>query len=731
MALASTSSPLSPHYRRCTCVATGTKGYETAHNSSGGGCDRDGLATSVSNAGSSTLMALSSSVSACASASTLLDSTAVSTADLSNMFTKHENFFTAVVLDDAVTCSAILQQYDSETVACLVCEPDSEGCCSCLLACRHGALNVIKLLVDFYNYDLFNCADTDANRGGRALHYACWGGQRDVMLWLQERGADLNQIDLVGNTPLLYAIYGGHLDLVQELVEVYGCSLKEVNNKGHSAIIQAACGGHREVVEWLLANGSALSERDYMGNTPLLFAAWGGHLDLVDWLLQNGSNINEMSNTGHTALLSAANSGALNVVQWLHQSQGVSLDERNQNGDTALLLAAFGGHCNLLSWLIANGCKLEDCTNNDGLDALLSACNGGNLPMVRYLISLGLSLDHCNESGYGPLILAACGDHMPLVRWLHEQGCDLNKRTADGDTAFLLACYCGHVKLVEWFLTQQCCSVQQCNNAGLTPLISAANGGHPGVIQTLLHHGAMIDERDNNGYSALLLAARRGHLPTVQWLAVHGADLSARTKFDLDAIALANGNDSLQEWLRGVRDFTPLHIAIAISSPYHVMRLLHEGAHPLCLTSRNSAPTPLQLVEAQAGAAGCSVGLLEQLNCASRLDIGILSIESPITACLHLLRHAARRWSPLTHHLFGPMYRHNVVHALMLSRCLPVKRPDLPVLPLEVWYRIISLVSRDIDSSTTESEEDGGALTWLHAATATVEVPVVPYGTAV
>ena len=62
----------------------------------------------------------------------------------------------------------------------------------------------------------------------------------------------------MGNTPLLYAVYGGHLELVKSLLQNH-CNLEEKNNKGHSAIIQASCGGHSDLVQWLIGNGTIRS----------------------------------------------------------------------------------------------------------------------------------------------------------------------------------------------------------------------------------------------------------------------------------------------------------------------------------------------------------------------------------------------------------------------------------------------------------------------------------------
>lgn len=106
---------------------------------------------------------------------------------------------------------------------------------------------------------------------------------------------------MVGNTPLLYAVYGGSRACVEEFVR-RGRSLRERNNKNHSAILQASCGGHLDLVKWLIdTQRHSLADRDTDGNTALLFSAWGGHRHLLEFLLERGEDINQQNANGHNS----------------------------------------------------------------------------------------------------------------------------------------------------------------------------------------------------------------------------------------------------------------------------------------------------------------------------------------------------------------------------------------------------------------------------------------------
>lgn len=300
------------------------------------------------------------------------------------------------------------------------------------------------------------------------------------------------------------------------------------------------------------------------------------------------------------------------------------------------------------------------------------------------MLRKGCRLDYKNSSGYTPLILASCGGHLELVKWLVRQGCNMAEKTQDGDTALLLACYCGHAKLVRWIL-ENGGSMSERNNSGLTPLISAANGGHPEVIDILMEKGAYIDETDDDGYTALLLAARRGYLTTVQSLCAYGADTTLRTKHGLDAIALSFEHADVKDWLLFTRDFTPLHIAAAIRSPQHVRRLLFKGADPLAPTLRFQSPTPLMI-------ANQTMTALEPMYKRLAPSIPPLCPETQL-----ILRQASQLWTPSTHMLFGPRFRHTSFLIMLLANRLSFDRLDLPELPTEIWFRIIAMVGRDLD----------------------------------
>lgn len=574
----------------------------------------------------------------------------------------------------------------------------ADGCTPLLLASKHGHLELVKFF--FAHGASINDRDRDPKRQGNALHYAAWGGHARIVRYLvDEEGASLDDVDIVGNTALLYAVYGGHRTVVDELMR-RGRSLQERNSKNHTALLQAACGGHLDLVQWLLTVGFNLNEADHDGNTALLFAAWGGHLDLIHFLLDNGSSLHEQNLNGHSIFLSAANGGRVEIVEWLLQ-QGFSLTETNNNGDTALLLAAYGGHRHLVERLLELDASLTD-RNGCGFTPLLSAANGGQLEMAKWLLENGSSLDECDNDGYTSLILAACGGNIELVQFLIDQGSSLEDRNNNGDSALLLAAYCSHRDLVDWLL-QNGSSLQEKNKTGMGVLISAANGGNVETVELLLERiaefgqdcGDGLESTDEGGYTPLLLAAQRGHLEVVKLLAAYGANLHARTtRHDNDAVALAMDFPEVQQYLQHVWDWTPLQIAADARMVDRVHALVQCGVD--VAFHAEGTPTALAI----------SRGTAEYANA-----------KGPSRELELLLQQAMMQWSPNRHALFPVGFKQAVSNLMMLQHML-AKQCTHPILPPEIWLYICQFVQ----TSWFVSDQDSISRGWKEPSTPTLRL---------
>ena len=124
-----------------------------------------------------------------------------------------------------------------------------------------------------------------------------------AVLKLIKEGANVNQIDEYGTTPLMNACRWGQLPMVK----------------------------------LLLANGAKVDEpKSPMGRTPLMVAcAYYAGLDIISLLVDNGAKINAKATDGTTPLMLAAGNAKLNVVQYL-LTKGATAKTKDSKGKTAL-----------------------------------------------------------------------------------------------------------------------------------------------------------------------------------------------------------------------------------------------------------------------------------------------------------------------------------------------------------------------------------------------------------
>ena len=109
---------------------------------------------------------------------------------------------------------------------------------------------------------------------------------------LVEQGADKEEGDSNGYTPLYWASYMGYFDTVEYLVEQGSPLEKAIDKFGYTALIIAAERGHLDVCRYLLEQGADWDKANNYGDTPLHWAAFFGRLEIAMLLMSYGADLN-------------------------------------------------------------------------------------------------------------------------------------------------------------------------------------------------------------------------------------------------------------------------------------------------------------------------------------------------------------------------------------------------------------------------------------------------------
>ena len=153
-------------------------------------------------------------------------------------------------------------------------------------------------------------AGADPNQGNPLLAAAC--AKSDLLTLLYQRGANVNQANRHGETPLICAACSKNADAVSLLLQ-WGadpharCTSNENQGgengeeAGRNALMEAVLRGHEPCALLLLDAGTDINAHDAQGRDALMLAAASRHTSMVRLLLERGANPNHHDNDGKNA----------------------------------------------------------------------------------------------------------------------------------------------------------------------------------------------------------------------------------------------------------------------------------------------------------------------------------------------------------------------------------------------------------------------------------------------
>lgn len=145
---------------------------------------------------------------------------------------------------------------------------------------------------------------------------------------LLDSGADINEVNDLGQTPLIASISALHPDMAIFLIN-RGADVNKRDIEGFSALTRAAGGGFEnkekgiELVRKLIAASSNINNRSELGTTPLIAAVVRHQPEIVQILLEEGADTSIANEEGDTAYDLAGNNpwDALNIRPLLEPYQ--------------------------------------------------------------------------------------------------------------------------------------------------------------------------------------------------------------------------------------------------------------------------------------------------------------------------------------------------------------------------------------------------------------------------
>src|SRR5262245_33357432 len=445
-------------------------------------------------------------------------------------------------------------------------------------------------------------------------------GDRRAALAMIAGGANVNQAQPDGTTPLHWAVYRVDRDLVDALLKK-GSKARVVNRYGASPLAEAVRVANVQLVDALLKAGADANVANEDGQTPLMLVARTGDVTVARLLVEGGADVNRRERfRDQSAVMWAAGEKHTDMVAFL-VSKGADLSVRAKATD-------WGSQ-------ITNEPRVQ-YRPTGGLTPLLYAARAGCLGCVKAMLDAGADKDRPNPDGMTPMIMALDNGYPAVAQLLLDRGASpltwdwwgrtplyvavtmrggLDSRAGSrspDSLAFIKALLATGVNVNAQLAFKEPSRGGRDNRfrddlltTGATPLIRAAQTFDNDVVRLLLEHGALVDLPNASGVTPFMAAAGVGtrtgggvlgpgvpdnvialSLETMELLRKAGADVNAR----ITDVTSLTARIARTNTLTGRQGQTTLFYAAESGRTEVVKYLLANGAKADLLDDTGKSP---------------------------------------------------------------------------------------------------------------------------------------------
>ncbi|CAG2250680.1 Putative ankyrin repeat protein MM_0045 [Mytilus edulis] len=358
-----------------------------------------------------------------------------------------------------------------------------------------------------------------------------------------EKEADVNLSNIVGESPLILECYKDNSDIIRLLIEK-GADVNVSNKDGETPLILACNKDNTDIIRLLIEKGANVNVSNDVGDNPLILECHKNNTDTISLLIEKeltlikGADVNVPKYDGDNPLILACNKDNTDIIRLLIE-KGANVNVSDEDGDTPLILACNKDNTDIIRLLIEKGANVN-VSDKDGDTPLILACDKDNTDIIRLIIEKGADVNVSNDVGHTLLIWACCNENSDIIRLLIEKGADVNVSDMSGDNPLILAYNIDIVRL----LIEKGADINVSNEEGKTPLILACDKDNTDIIRLLIEKGADVNVSNEDGETPLILACNNDNSDIVRLLIEKGADINVSDKVEDTPLILACYNDN-------------------------------------------------------------------------------------------------------------------------------------------------------------------------------------------
>lgn len=406
-----------------------------------------------------------------------------------------------------------------------------------------------------------NCKDGSTKSS--PLHTAARLGHTEMVGILLEFGANIDQTNILGQSPLFSAVEGLHQKTAHLLIE-WGCDVHLKDDKNRTAFDTIKNDEFRDTLIDIYRRYSTIVPQIMIGNSEALNQVFEDHVSGKKRLCSLRSRFIN----GSTFLHTAAYFGEKTLIRKL-LNIGLDINLLDYKGAVALHRAK---DSDTLRVLTAAGAE-PDITDFDGNTPLHVKCYGDTgkpsaIDCVKGLIDIGAKLTIRNHKQLLPIHCCAMQGRVDLIQILMEAegGDEMLKSLADEEdrnppSLPHLALANDYLNAAEWLLNKEFCLKRTEPEILIQRIITEKIKVSDKVraIKLLIQFGADPNHfYEGTGYTALHYAASvTNSNDLLEVLVDNGAEITAGAEYN---------------------SVTPLHIACQVNNRFAAAYLISKGA---------------------------------------------------------------------------------------------------------------------------------------------------------
>lgn len=262
------------------------------------------------------------------------------------------------------------------------------------------------------------------------LEWGMYRGQVDVIDLLVQHGAKVKNIfDIWGNSVLTAAILANNTECIHALIK-RGADVNEVNSEGRTPLHTAVSPANERItlkmVQLLIELGADVNAVKKDGVSVLMWAVKYGTPEIVRCLLEKGASVDPtVSNPKYSVLHNALSTNNVEIIDLIIDIATVC-DFKDESGKTPLLLAVEKGNLNSIKKLISKKVSIHSVDGYFGKTPLHQAALCGYDDIAAYLLTMGADLDAKDKENRTSLFYAEQYGHSKTYDILNHQHAEKN-----------------------------------------------------------------------------------------------------------------------------------------------------------------------------------------------------------------------------------------------------------------------------------------------------------------